>query len=278
MLSLIVWTTLLLGNLLLASAASAWAARKVGSPRGRFSLGLLATFVIGLLNVGLLAVLPTGGGKDPVATLRNELISLVALTVISLVVFLTVFRLSFARAFAPFGAAFVVGVGILVLILTVIRPSVSQAYSIPSNSMSPTLQIGDRFFVSKLARPRRWDVISYWVPAPDKRDGRTLWCKRVVGLPGEELRFQDGELYVNGVFQPAPAVLSGRLTATMPAPVHSRYADYQPIRLGPNEIFVLGDNLSASADSRLNGPVDLSTLDGVVDFQYWPFSRFGIKR
>jgi len=278
MLSLILWTTLLLANVLLVAAASAWAARKVGSPRGRFSLGLLATLIIMLLNVALLVILPTGEGKEPAAALWDQLISLAAMTVMTLVVFLTVFKLSFARAFAPFGATIAVGLLFAMLILTVLRPKVSQAYRIPTNSMSPTLQAGDRFFVNKLARPRRWDLITYWAPQNGARQARTLWCKRVVGLPGEDLRFEKGELYVNGVSQPAPAVLAGRLTATMPAPHRSRYPDGQTIQLGPNEIFVLGDNLPNSADSRLSGPVDLSTLDGVVDFQYWPFSRFGLKK
>jgi type IV secretory pathway protease TraF len=83
---------------------------------------------------------------------------------------------------------------------------------------------------------------------------------------------------VNDQLQTAPAVLAGRLTATALAPSRPRYADEQTIRLGPDEIFVLGDNLSTSIDSRRMGPVKTSTLDGVVDFQYWPFSRFGIKR
>jgi len=116
------------------------------------------------------------------------------------------------------------------------------------------------------------------VPEPRTREGRSLWCKRVVGLPGEELRFEGGQLYVNNQLQPAPAVLAGRLTAMVPTPGHSRYVDGQTIRLGDNELFVLGDNLPVSDDSRWTGPVKTSTLDGVVDFQYWPFSRFGIKR
>jgi signal peptidase I len=278
MLSLILWTTLLLANLLLTAAASAWAARKVGSPRGRFSLGLLASIIILVVNVALAAILPTGEGKERSAALQDQLVSLAVLVAATLVVFLTVFKLSFARAFAPFGAAFAVGLLFLVLILTVLRPKVSQAYRIPMSSMAPTFEPGDRFFVNKLARPRRWDVITYWVPQPTMHEGRTMWCKRVVGLPGEELRFEGGQLYVNNQLQSAPAVLADRLTAMMPPPDHSRYADGQSIRLGANEVFVLGDNLPKSADSRLSGPVELSNLDGVVDFQYWPFSRFGIKR
>jgi hypothetical protein len=175
MLSLILWTTLLLADLLLTAAASAWAARKVGSPRGRFSLGLLATFIILLVNVVLLAaVLPTGEGKEFREALQEQLVSLAVLSAVALLVFFKTFRLSFGRAFAPLGTSLAVNILFVVLLLVVIRPRISQSYLFPSGSMSPTLKSGDRFFVNKLTRPRRWDLVTFWVPQPTMRAGRMM--------------------------------------------------------------------------------------------------------
>jgi len=186
------------------------------------------------------------------------------------------FKLSFGRTFAPFGALLGVSILFVVLALAVLRPYVSHSFVIPSASMSPTLEPGDRFFVNKLVHPRRWDLVAYW-NISDRPPGRTIYCKRLIGLPGEQLRFDNGQLYINDQVQTAPAVLAGRLTANMPHGA-SHYRDGETIRLGPNEIFVIGDNVPNSADSRYFGPTNTSEIVGIVDLQYWPLSKFGVKR
>ena len=91
--------------------------------------------------------------------------------------------------------------------------------------------------------------------------------KRIVGLPGEELRFEDGLLYVDG------------------APLDEPYLEGLPPtlglearcwRLGPGEYFVMGDNRAHSTDSREYGPVRAEMLVGRVVLRYWPPRRWGI--
>ena len=277
MLSLILWSTLLILNFLLIAAAMAWAARAVGSPRGRFRVGLRAMLILFGCNLVTAALSIVMG--EP-TTLPGMIAAAVFWLILQFGITLSIlkhtFQLSLGRSFAPFGALFGVTVLFLVVMLLVLKPYVSQAFTIPSSSMAPTLNPGDRFFVNKLAQPRRWDLVAYWT-VTDLPPGRTIYCKRVIGLPGERVRFDNGQIYINDQLQTAPAVVSGRLTAAMPFG-RSRYRDGETIQLGPAEMFVVGDNLNNSADSRYNGPSNTSEIVGVMDLQYWPLSKFGVKR
>jgi signal peptidase I len=107
-----------------------------------------------------------------------------------------------------------------------------------------------------------------------------VYCKRLVGLPGERLRFENGSIYVNDQAMTAPAVVAGRYHASpfqQPNP-SARYEDGQTIALGSREYFLVGDDVNISADSRIYGPSDASTLVGVVDLKYWPLDRIQIFR
>jgi signal peptidase I len=276
MLSLILWTTLLIADFLLISAAIAWAARAVGSPRGRFRVGVRAILILFGCNIATAAISAMIG--EP-TTLPGMIAAAIFWLVLQIAITFSVvkhtFQLSTGRTFAPFGALFGVSLLFIVLTLAVLKPHVSQTFIIPSASMSPTLEPGDRFFVNKLVQPRRWDIIAYWnasVLSPQ----RTIYCKRLIGLPGEMLRFDNGQIYINNQLQSAPTVLAGHLTANMR--FGGRYRDGETISLGPNEIFVVGDNISNSADSRMSGPSNTSDIVGVMDLQYWPPSKFGVKR
>jgi signal peptidase I len=277
MLSLILWTTLLIVDFLLVAAAMAWAARAVGSPRGRFRVGLRAMLVLLGCNLATAAINAVIGEPTTLpGMIAAALFWLVLQIAIALRVLKHTFQLSIGRTFAPLGALFGVTISFLALMVAVLKPHVSQAFVIPSGSMSPTLEPGDRFFVNKLVQPRRWDVIAYW-NAGISSPSRTMYCKRVIGLPGETLRFDNGQIYINDQVQTAPAVVSGRLTANMPLRM-SRYRDGQTISLGPAEFFVIGDNLPNSADSRFSGPSNTADIVGVMDLQYWPLSKFAVKR
>jgi signal peptidase I len=276
MLSLIVWTTLLIADFLLISAAMAWAARAVGSPRGRFRVGVRAVLILMGCNMATAAI---GALIGEPTTLPGMIASALFWLVVQIAIVFSVvkhtFQLSTGRTFAPFGALFGVSLLFIVLTLVVLKPHVSQTFVIPSASMSPTLEPGDRFFVNKLVQPRRWDIIAYW-NASALSPQRTIYCKRVIGLPGEQLRFEFGQLYINNQLQSAPTVLAGHLTANLR--YYGRYRDGQTISLGHNEIFVIGDNVSNSADSRMSGPSNTADIVGVMDLQYWPLSKFGVKR
>jgi signal peptidase I len=278
MLSLIILAVLALTSLLAAAVAAAWAARAVGSPRGRIGVGLLAVLAAMVVNgaVGLVlwAVAPPAGGGAVAAGVAGLGVQLVVLYV----VLARVFRLSGGPAFAPFGGYLGASVGCLVLAVAVVRPYVVEAFVMPTASMSPTVVPGDRFCANKLLSPRRWDLVAYVNDGPD----RAVYCKRLVGLPGERLRFEGGQLYVNDQLQAAPAVVAGRYFSSprhngVPMP-DARWRDGDTIQLGPNDLFFVGDDPDISGDSRMFGPTDRSKVVGVVDLRYWPAGRFGFLR
>jgi signal peptidase I len=185
-----------------------------------------------------------------------------------------VFKLSMQRTLVPFGAYVGTIVLQIVLAVVVMKPFVTEAFVMPTRSMAPTLEPGDRFIVNKVISPRRFDLVAFWhVDRPGEKPA--VYCKRLIGLPGERVRFDDGMLYINDQRADAPAVVAGRFR--MP-PHYARYRDGQTISLAKSEFFVIGDNVEISADSRLFGPVAAADMVGVVDLMYWPRSKMHIVR
>jgi len=106
-----------------------------------------------------------------------------------------------------------------------------------------------------------------------------IYCKRLIGLPGEQLRFEEGNLYVDNQPVTPPAVLAGRLHASLTdAGPEARYRDGETISLAGDEYFFIGDNVEASKDSRFDGPSRRGAILGVVDVLYWPLGRARIFR
>lgn len=184
------------------------------------------------------------------------------------------FDLTARRAAAPFGAYLAISALIVAFLFLALRPHMLEAFVIPTKSMSPTMNPGDRFVVNKLLRPRRLDLVAYWTYGPH----RDVYIKRLIGLPGERLRFENGGLYVNDHPIELPNVLAGHCRAALGPPPFWPYHDGQTITLGPDEYFFIGDNADISLDSRHAGPSHGSALAGVVDLIYWPVSRFHVVR
>src|SRR5262249_32303358 len=86
-----------------------------------------------------------------------------------------------------------------------------------------------------------------------------ILIKRVIGLPGETIQVKEGHVLIND----SPITESYSLTPSDPDSEETyRYAGYEPLHLGPNEIFVLGDNRSNSDDSRYIGPIQQKQIIG----------------
>lgn len=144
----------------------------------------------------------------------------------------------------------------------VVRPFVAEVFRIPSESMSPTLKVGDSVLAAKFAyrfsEPERGDLAVF-----DGPEGTTI--KRVVGLPGDTVAVRDGVLVVNGDAKREP------------------YVDYEltdssffgPERVPEGHVFVMGDNRSNSLDSRSFGPVPEEDLTGKVVLRLAPLGRIG---
>jgi signal peptidase I len=160
---------------------------------------------------------------------------------------------------------------VAVLVSFLLRTFAFQTFFIPSGSMEPTLQIGDRIIVNKLAVS--WgtinigDIVVFKAPPAencDSADPVTDLVKRVIGIPGDTLTSKGNTIYVNGV------ALKEKWPHTEPLG--------QPITkitLNPNMYFMMGDNHSDSCDSRMWGPVPRSDIIGKAFLRIWPLSRIG---
>lgn len=150
------------------------------------------------------------------------------------------------------------------LVALVVKVFLFQAFVIPSESMVPTLEVGDRVLVNKLSYRlhdvHRGDVVVFERPpaAATPGDDSDL-IKRVIGLPGDTVEGSGGVVFVNG--QP----LDERYL-----PASAVTLDFARVDVGENEIFVMGDNRQNSRDSRFFGPVPTDLIVGRAFARVWP--------
>lgn len=140
-----------------------------------------------------------------------------------------------------------------------------QPVKVEGTSMMPVLDDQERVFINKfiyrLGPISRGDIVVFHYP----RDTSKSYIKRVIGVAGDRVRIDDGQVYVND----AP------LNETY---VPSEYFDgrsYPEVQVPANSYFVLGDHRNLSNDSRDFGPVDSRFISGKAVFVYWPMNRLG---
>jgi len=190
-----------------------------------------------------------------------------------------------------------------VILFLFIRVFLFQAYRIPTGSMEDTLVVGDFLIVNKflygaqvpliearlpaLRDPRRGEVVVFSFPRDTDRD----FIKRVIGVPGDRLRVEAGEVYINGEPLDEPYV---KFTASRRMPAAHRQPnifpdgegnkDFFPEILVPEgKYFMMGDNRDQSDDSRFWGFVDRGHIKGRAELIHLSFderrsprfSRFG---
>jgi signal peptidase I len=166
---------------------------------------------------------------------------------------------------------------ILVIALVVsmgLRAVAFQTFFIPSVSMQPTLQVGDRIIVDKLAvrfgTIHRGDVLVFKAPPAENCGGEPVsdLVKRVIGIPGDHLYSVGNTIYVNGT----------KLKEAWPhiEPLGTPIATANnPIVVEPNHYFMMGDNHPDSCDSRYWGTIPRSDIIGKAFVRIWPISRIG---
>jgi signal peptidase I len=165
-----------------------------------------------------------------------------------------------------------------------------KPFRIPSESMVPTLTIGQRVLVDRVSfrfgEPERGDVVVFKPPAgadsnvcgephssdsacavPTRERSETNFIKRVVGLPGDRLKVQDGRVYIDGERQPEPFARPNADCDTCNLE--------QEITIPPGHYFMMGDNRGQSADSREWGPIPEGWMIGQAFMTYWPPGRIG---
>jgi signal peptidase I len=170
-----------------------------------------------------------------------------------------------------------------------------KPYRIPSGSMIPTLQVGQRILVNRLdTSPSLYNVVVFHPPAgadtdvcgnpaqgagdPQPCDKGTssassqTFVKRVVGLPGDQLKITNGHVWRNGVEE------KGSYIGRCPLPGASTQADCtfrKTITVPAGHYYMMGDNRGDSDDSRFWGPVPQASIIGVAFLTYWPIGRIG---
>lgn len=155
---------------------------------------------------------------------------------------------------------------ISLLIILPIRYFVAQPFFVRGDSMAPTFEDGEYLIVNEITyrfnQVERGDVVVFRFP----NDPSQFFIKRIIGLPGETVRVQGGEVTVSSSAYPQGKVLDEDYIAELtPGNVE--------IRLDENEYFVLGDNRDASSDSRRWGPLPEHLIIGKAWLRAWPLDR-----
>lgn len=148
-----------------------------------------------------------------------------------------------------------------------IKTFVVQPFVIPTGSMIPTIEIGDRVLAEKLTyrfsgEPQRGDIVVF----DDPDASRPQLIKRVIAVGGETIDVMDGAVYVDGERLEEPYTHG---TNTEPGSVEL------PFTVPEDSVWLMGDNRPNSGDSRFFGPRPLDAVRGKAFWTYWPPGRFG---
>ena len=167
--------------------------------------------------------------------------------------------------------------GALALAL-ILRAVLFQAYYIRFTSMEPTLGNGDRVLVNKLGYDlhdiSRGDLVVFERPQGVSGQQTDDLIKRVIALPGEVIKFVEGDVYIDGRRLHEPYLESSGITAgNMPAKCAPLVNE--GCLVGAGEVFVLGDNRANSTDSRSFGPISEHLIVGHAFLRIWPVTEFG---
>ena len=188
------------------------------------------------------------------------------------------------------------GILIVIVVTTSFRSAIADWNVVPTGSMEPTILIGDRIFVNKLAYdlkipftlvrlarwddPRRGDIVVFFSPSDEKR-----LVKRVIGVPGDTIAMQGNKVFINGKMveyePPDPQIvagfdkesnnenhgffnedLSGRKHAIMTSPRSLAIRSFHPVEIPEGNYFMMGDNRDQSGDSRYFGFVERKRIVG----------------
>jgi signal peptidase I len=187
----------------------------------------------------------------------------------------------------------VLTVAVAVGLALLIQAFVVKPYRIPSPSMVPTLDVGQRVLTNRLdTTPSLGDIVVFHPPhgadpmfnpfcgdpgqganhpqacaKPSPAESSQTFIKRVVGLPGDHIAIRGGHVYRDGKREKDGYIRSCGSSDSCNFP--------QPITIPPGDYFMMGDNRGLSDDSRFWGPVPQKWIIGVAFFTYWPPSRIG---
>lgn len=159
----------------------------------------------------------------------------------------------------------VIALVIVLVVTAVIKPTI-----VKEHSMDPTLHENNYLLINKLAykfgEVERGDIIVFESDMESENGGHKLLIKRIIGLPGETITIQDGEVYIDGVMQQEDYLNDGTTSGEI--------IDYV---VPEGEYFVMGDNRLVSVDSRSEevGCVPEDAIMGKAFVRLYPFNKIG---
>ncbi len=187
----------------------------------------------------------------------------------------------------------VVTIAIAVGLALLIQAFIVKPYRIPSPSMVPTLEVGQRVLTNRLVNhPSVGDIVVFHPPkgadpqppvcgnpmqggghdqpcdTPTPAQSNQTFIKRVVGGPGDTIKITDGHVYRNGVREKDSYIA--------PCGSDPSCTFQKSIKIPPGDYFMMGDNRGESDDSRFWGPVPDKWVIGVAFATYWPPDRIGL--
>lgn len=173
---------------------------------------------------------------------------------------------------SSFTLPIVLAIAIAAVIL--VRMYVVEPYIIPSESMDPTIEVGDMVLGEKVTLksedPKPGDIVFFKNPDPDSSHG--VLVKRVVAVGGQTVDLRYGKVYIDGVEE------KGGHAHGMSMPLEERYLETDvsfPYKVPEGYIWVMGDNRENSLDSRSFGAIPIDTVYAESWIRYWPFNRIG---
>ena len=159
-------------------------------------------------------------------------------------------------------------ISIALAIALLIRAFIAEPRYIPSDSMFPTLKVGDRLVIEKVSnrfsQPQQGDIIVFNPPVQLQGHGKgEAFIKRVIGEPGQTVAVHNGIVYVNNI------PLVENYLAQPP------FYELPTVKIPDNELFVMGDNRNNSNDSHVWGFLPQDNIIGKAMFRFWPPQRIG---
>lgn len=185
----------------------------------------------------------------------------------------------------------------LLAIMLIVKKYIMFPVAVSGHSMDPTLQDRERIMAVKLSKIDRFDIVTF--PAPDKPGDN--YVKRIIGMPGDTVAYDNDKLLINGKEVAEPyldeykqSLAEGEVFTTLdtylldkpitPTKDDRWLTSFELTDLnGINEavipegkVLVLGDNRPVSKDGRYIGLIDMKDISGELKFSFWPLSKFGM--